>query len=313
MNFNVKDRTILLVKHGSHAYGLNIESSDVDVKGVCIEPAPYYFGFANRFDQAIELVITGHACDSTIFALRKFARLAIDCNPNIIEVLFGDDEDVMFADQFGCRLRAIRHEFLSLKAKHTFSGYAFSQRIKTHRSWLLNPPAHPPERKSYGMGMGISDTEMGAFEALDSKSKASLSNEALAMFSRERAYRTALAHWNQYNEWKANRNPARAATEATRGYDTKHGMHLIRLMRMCKEMLTTGDVIVRRPDREELLAIRRGDISYDDLVSEAERLERECDLLYTTSTVLPRVPNQERVDEYVMGLTKDYLRSKGEL
>jgi predicted nucleotidyltransferase len=75
MNFNVKDRTILLVKHGSHAYGLNIESSDVDVKGVCIEPAPYYFGFSNRFDQAIELVSTGHACDSTIFALRKESRV----------------------------------------------------------------------------------------------------------------------------------------------------------------------------------------------------------------------------------------------
>src|ERR1039458_5020213 len=35
---------------------------------------------------------------------------------------------------------------------------------------------------------------------------------------------------DQYNGWKAQRNPKRAELEAKFGYDTKHAMHLVRLM-----------------------------------------------------------------------------------
>jgi predicted nucleotidyltransferase len=38
MNFNVTENTILLVKHGSHAYGLNTPESDLDVKGSASSP-----------------------------------------------------------------------------------------------------------------------------------------------------------------------------------------------------------------------------------------------------------------------------------
>jgi len=44
--------------------------------------------------------------------------------------------------------------------------------------------------------------------------------------------------------------------EAKFGFDTKHAMHLIRLLRMAREILETGVVHVKRPDAEELSAIR---------------------------------------------------------
>jgi hypothetical protein len=40
------------------------------------------------------------------------------------------------------------------------------------------------------------------------------------------------------------------------GYDTKHAMHLVRLIRMAKEILIEGVVHVYRDDREELMDIR---------------------------------------------------------
>lgn len=53
MNFDVNNRTILLVKHGSHAYGLNNEKSDLDLRGICIEPLDFTISCVNNFEQSI--------------------------------------------------------------------------------------------------------------------------------------------------------------------------------------------------------------------------------------------------------------------
>src|SRR5690606_2889873 len=145
MNFDVESRTILKVKHGSHCYGLNTPTSDLDIKGICIEPLPYHLGFAKNFEQFIQEASKGHEHDLVIYSFKKFAKLAADANPTVIEVLFTENEDILFCDSFGLEIREFRQNFLSSKAKHTFMGFAHSQlkRIKTHRAWLRNPPAAP--------------------------------------------------------------------------------------------------------------------------------------------------------------------------
>jgi hypothetical protein len=70
------------------------------------------------------------------------------------------------------------------------------------------------------------------------------------LYRRERAYHHAFRDWQQYEHWKAHRNPKRAALEMKMGFDGKHASHLVRLMRMCREILETGRVVVKRPDRE---------------------------------------------------------------
>lgn len=312
MNFDIASRTILKVKHGSHAYGLAVETSDLDVKGICIEPLAYHYGFAKNFEQHIQEASKGYEHDLVIYSLKKFAKLATDCNPNVVEVLFGADADVLECDSFGEELRAFRDNFLSRKARYTFAGFAHSQlkRIKTHRAWLLNPPKAPPSRKEFGLPetFGVSKTELGAFEALlDAGSAAQLSNEALALFSRERAWKNMQTQWTQYQNWKATRNPVRAEMEAKFGFDLKHATHLIRLLRVCCELLETGKVNVKRADSEELLNIRRGGVSYDALLEEAEALETRCQELYETSTVLPKAPNINKIDDFIVDLTRRYL------
>lgn len=313
--FDVDKRTILRVRHGSHAYGLNIESSDVDIKGVCIEPLEYHFGFLNHFEQEEKLVSKGHSQDSVIYSLKKFVKLAGECNPNIIEVLFVDEVDVLFINEFGEMLRNTRQDFLSRKARFTFAGYAHSQlkRIKSHRGWLLDPPKAPPDRKNYGLGetTKMSKSELGALESLIDKSgdTVEISDNILEVFIRERQYQSAKNHWNQYQDWMRERNPIRAELEKNFGFDVKHGCHLIRLMRMCKEILN-GHVIVKRHDREELLEIRSGQWSYDKLVDHAETLERECETLYETS-VLPKSPDRNKLDRLVIDLTQKYVSLYG--
>lgn len=318
MHFDVEKRTIFLTRHGSHAYGLNVPTSDEDFKGICVKPKECYFGFTRTFEQHEHMGSKSDGVDKVVYSLDKFARLAADCNPNIIEVLHVSDSSVLLCDEFGEELRAVRNEFLSKKAKFTFSGYAHAQlnRIKTHRSWLLNPPKQAPSRKDFHLSetTKVSQSELGAFEAaVRDGIEIELPKDVLTLFTREKQYQAAKTHYDQYLNWVKTRNPARAELEAKYGYDTKHGMHLLRLQRMAKEILTDHVVYVDRRDRgdrDELLDVRFGNRSYDSLVDEAERLEAECEELYKTST-LRKEPNRSRLDDLVIDMTERYLRKHG--
>lgn len=333
MNFDVNDRTILLVKHGSQAYGTNTPTSDLDIKGVCIEPMSHQLGFLNTFEQFEQMgknvggnlaklkAVKGKDADIVVYSLKKFGCLASNCNPNIIEVLHVDESDIIFKDEFGERLRERKYDFLSRKAKFTFSGYAHAQlkRIKTHRAWLLDPPKQPPARSEFGLSEDtkVSKSELGAFDAYtggDIQIVTSLSSKlpsnVMELFTLEKKYQQAMLHWEQYQTWLKQRNPARAELEAKYGYDTKHGMHLLRLMRMCKEILLDGKVNVKRPDADELRAIRFGSVSYDQLIEQAEQLESECEVLYQTSS-LQKEPDRVALDKFIVDLTLDYVKQKG--
>lgn len=294
--FDVRENTIYYARHGSHAYGTNIATSDEDFRGVAVAPKSHVIGFAHTFEQQE----TKGPVDSVIFDLRKFMSLAAECNPNIIEVLFVDDSDVLECTKAGQLLRDNRHLFLSKKARFTFSGYAVSQlkRIRTHRSYLLSPPDHKPTREEFGLSTRhkITADMMGAMDKLVAEDTGEVDPNVIELVQKEKQYKSAMATWNSHEKWKRERNEARADTEAKYGYDTKHGMHLVRLLRMCREILSGQGVQVRRPDAQELLAIRRGAWSYDQLISWAEKEDQEMQGLYDASP-LPTTVDIERLNQ----------------
>lgn len=289
----------------------------MDIKGICIEPLEYHLGFAKCFEQHIEEASKGHPNDVVIYSFKKFCKLAAECNPTIVECLFVEDEDIIFCNEYGQELRDFRDNFLSFKAKHTFLGFAHSQlkRIKTHRAWLRNPPAEPPSRKEFGLPetMGMTKAELGAFEALEKRSMVEeLSKEAIALYCKEKAYKNKKAKWDSYQTWLKQRNPVRAEMEAKYGFDGKFAIHMIRLGRMCKELLETGKLNVKRTDdRDDLLSIRNGGWTYEQVVEEAEKLEAECEELYKTSKVLSKSPDINKIDAFVVDLTQRYLSKHG--
>jgi uncharacterized protein len=299
-------RTIYITRHGSHAYGLNTPESDLDLRGIAIPPKEYFVGFLKRFEQA-----ESKDPDLTIHDIRKFFALAADCNPNIIEVLWSDEEDHLLVTPVGKKLLDARALFLSRKAKSTFSGYAIAQlkRIKTHRKWLLNPPTHKPTREEFQLPetsllpadiLGAMQSNMEKDPAREKDYPAYI----MTLYHQERAYQNALREWQQHETWKAQRNPKRAALEAKYGYDSKHASHLVRLMRMCREILTTGQVIVkRRLDRAELLAIKQGAWKYEDLIAWAEQQDNELATLEKSSP-LPHGPDRDRLDQLCMEIVE---------
>jgi predicted nucleotidyltransferase len=348
----IEKGTILLVRHGSHAYGTNTATSDEDFKGVAIPSKEYFYGYTKKFEQA-ELKAPDD--DVVIYDIRKFFALASDCNPNIIEVLHTDPSDHFVVTPLGQEILDHKDDFLSKKIKHTFLGYSVSQlkRIKTHRRWIMNPAQVPPTRASLGLPEQTlipQDQLVAAFsevqkeldrmqfdfmENLEESTKIEIRNTMASMLAemkittdeqfeaaarkigltdnfielmqKERAYTNAKREWDQYQNWKKTRNAKRAELEEKHRYDTKHAYHLVRLIRMCREVLLTGKVIVKRPDREELLAIRNGAWSYDQLITFAEKEEIELNNLYNTTNVLPKVPNKEKLDALCISLVEKFL------
>ena len=299
--------TLYETLHGSRAYGLAREDSDWDYKGVLVGPASWYFGFKAAPEQ-LEL-----GPDHVLYELRKFVRLAATSNPSIIEVLFAHEDDHTRLSAVGRRLLDARRAFLSRRVEKAFAGYAESQlgRIRTHRAWLLSPPDKPPERADFGLPQkpAVSRDQLGAYEVLaglDETPRGDLN--FIRLLDREKAFQAAKRTWAQYRHWVEHRNPKRAALEAQSGYDTKHALHLIRLLRMSCEILETGEVLVRRPDREELLAIRDGIWSYDELMVQAEALSARSKAAAQGSS-LPEAPDEETLEALCVSLIEEVLAS----
>jgi predicted nucleotidyltransferase len=304
----IPQRTIFLTRAGSHAYGLATPESDLDLRGIVIPPREYFLGFAHRFEQA-----ESADPDLVIYDIRKFFHLAAACNPSIIELLWTEAEDHLLVTPLGQRLIEHRALFLSRKAKHTFSGYAVAQlkRIKTHRRWLIHPPTHKPTRAEFGLPETslLSADILGAIEAVEREAAQDLTTfpaYVMDLYRRERAYQNALREWQQYEHWKAHRNPKRAALEAKMGFDGKHAAHLVRLLRMCREILETGTVTVKRPDREELLAIRDGAWDYDQLVLWSEQEDQALEAVAKRSPLRP-APDSRKLDALCMAMVEEAL------
>jgi predicted nucleotidyltransferase len=139
--------------------------------------------------------------------------------------------------------------------------------------------------------------------------KLGLDLQAMEYLKAERAYRGALAGWGQYQTWLKERNPVRAELEARYGYDTKHGGHLVRLLRMAREIIVEGKVNVRRTeiDADELKAIRfNGAWSYERLLDWAQVQDKELTELMKSSP-LPKQPDREAIDKKCIELTHKYL------
>jgi predicted nucleotidyltransferase len=90
-------------------------------------------------------------------------------------------------------------------------------------------------------------------------------------------------------------------------YDTKHALHLIRLLRMGIEILEVGKVIVHRPDAQELLAIKRGEYALNDILKMAASLENRLHEAYET-TKLPDEPNTTKIEKWLVSAHRRSLK-----
>jgi len=141
----IPDNTHYLVLTGSHLYGMATDDSDRDIVGICIPKKEDVFphlrneilGFGsqkNRFEQWIEHGVKdkerGIEYDFTIFSIIKYFNLAMQNNPNTLEILFAPQNCILHCTHIGSLIRENRKIFLHKGCKFKYCGYAFSSIYK---------------------------------------------------------------------------------------------------------------------------------------------------------------------------------------
>lgn len=111
---------------GSTAYGLNTANSDIDKLGVFVLPTAEFSRLSPPKETDFSLV--QHEPDVTLHELGKFCRLALQCNPTILELLWVPESLVTVMSEEGRQIRQRREWFLDpKKVKDSYMGYAVSQ------------------------------------------------------------------------------------------------------------------------------------------------------------------------------------------
>ncbi|MCR6638278.1 MAG: nucleotidyltransferase domain-containing protein [Sporocytophaga sp.] len=338
-----KSRLLLECISGSRAYGLDLPTSDTDIKGVFALSKKDFYGLTFT-DQ-----VNNETNDIVFYELKRFIELLVKNNPNLLDLLSSPEDCILFKDPV---MNLIKPEiFLSRLCKTTFGEYAMAQikKAKGLNKKISNPIEK--ERKSvldfcfvakdqgaislknWLVENGYDQSKCGLvkiahmndiyalFYDLDnafkfkgvihkeSANEVALSSvpkgiqpEGILSFNRN-GYSVYCKEYKEYWEWVEKRNNERYENTAAHGknYDAKNMMHVFRLLDMAEEIALYKRVIVRRPNREHLLSIRKGDFIYEDLVKQAEEKVDRIHEIYEKSD-LPDAPDLNRAENLLVAM-----------
>jgi len=125
------DNVVLLAYRGSIAHNMYIPESnpnsidDVDIIAVHIRKAEYYLGLNTNLEKGKDIKVGKY--DFAIYELKKFIYLLYKSNPNVMSLLWLNDDHYIHISAIGSRLLNERDIFMSKKVFHTFAGYANGQ------------------------------------------------------------------------------------------------------------------------------------------------------------------------------------------
>ena len=266
-------RARLVAWRGSHTHGTYIPPSaatghdDIDLITVYTDMRPSaYFGTDGQVWTGRDVKI--REWDGVCYQLQHFAKLAAACNPNVIATLWLQPEHYLRVDWLGDALIQARDMFSSKLAAMSFGGYASGQ-LRRMTAW-----------KDQGHGLCHCKGEF---------------HEAGCALKDEKGRGSSKLYATGFMGEK------RKALVKQFGYDVKNAAHLVRLLRMGREFLETGQLSVWRADAAELKAIKRGEWTLEQvrLRSDAEfgRLNAAVE-----SSPLPARPDFEAINQMVTRL-----------
>ena len=126
------------------------------------------------------------------------------------------------------------------------------------------------------------------------------------MFCNLDAYSTYCKDYREYWEWVSERNEDRYNVNQNHGqnYDSKNMMHTIRLLQSCEQIFKTNSLNIRVENRDELLDIKAGYWSYDNVMKKAEGLIRSIEYYHSKSS-LPEYPNLEKTTKIIVEIREN--------
>ena len=310
---------IFLTYGGSHAYGTNVEGSDIDIRGCTLNSKADLLGMGD-FEQVVDT-----ETDTTVYAFNKLLTLLTSCNPNTIELLGCKPEHYLVHTSIGKQLVDQRKMFLSRRAAISFGGYA-NQQLRRLENALAHD-AYPAEVKERHI-MGSCENAIFTFP------------ERYRSFTLEQI-RLSVAQVDGGPQVVADirmeQVPLRTLTgmvselvEITRNYDkihhrnkkkddvhlNKHAMHLVRLYLMCLDILEREEIVTYRAvDHGLLMDIRNGRYQREDHTFNSafydllNGLEKRLDYA-REHTSLPETPDLARIEAFQMEVNERVVRNE---
>ena len=314
------DNIIILTLGGNHAYGMDKEGSDLDVRGIALNPKEEIL-LGTDFEQVVDV-----ETDTTMYSFNKMIQLLTSSNPNTIEILGCKPEHYLHLSEIGKELLDNRKMFLSKICIHTFGGYAGSQlrRMENKAARLVGQAQNEAyilksisnakyDFKNRYYPHNDSDVEL----YIDTAVKEGYDSE---IFMEVNLQHYPLRDWaGMWNEMKAivnSYNKIGKRNEKAINHDKlgKHMAHLIRLYMMCIDILEKEEIITYRSEEHDLLmSIRNGEyldenrqptIEFYDLLNEYEKRFEYA----KNNTSLPDVPNYKRINEFKIYVNERIVR-----
>lgn len=316
-NEHLGESICLLTLGGSHAYGMNVEESDVDIRGIASLKPENILG-TTPFEQFVE-----EKTDTIIYGLTKMFNLLLNVNPNTIEILGCKPEHYLYLNDIGEEILDNKHLFLSKKCIGAFAGYAGAQlaRLENYvcREKLKQPQQEEHILNSITNAMRHWDEKYSKFENgsirlyTDRAVNPDMETEIFADINlKHYPLRDYKSMWNEMNEIVKTYKTVGARNSKAMEHKklNKHIAHLIRLYLMCIDILEKEEIITyREKDHDYLMSIRNGYYMNEDgtikpeLYKELEGLKgkmRELEKI----TKLPDKPYYKDAEQLLIKLNK---------
>jgi len=116
-----KDLIIFEAVMGSHAYGTSLPTSDVDLRGVFVQPLEDILKYGYLEQIADELN------DIVYYEIRRFLALVRSNNPTVLELLFAPKDCIRIEKPEWILISNQAPKFLTKACRYSFAGYAIDQ------------------------------------------------------------------------------------------------------------------------------------------------------------------------------------------
>lgn len=311
-NEHLGNNIVLLTLGGSHAYGMDKETSDLDCRGIALNSKKEIL-LGTDFEQVVDA-----DTDTTVYSFNKMIKLLRESNPNVIEQLGCLPEHYMILTDIGRELIENRKMFLSKICIHTFAGYSESQlrRLENKSARLLSQEQYEEhilksiQNARYDFKNRYFPTDQDNIELYIDKSVHDGYESEIYMNIHLKHYplRDWVGMWNEMKAIVSSYNKMGKRNEKAISHDKlgKHMAHLLRLYMMCIDILEKEEIITYRSEEHDLLmSIRNGEFldencqpipEFYDLLNEYEKRFEYA----KANTALPEVPDYKRINEFKM-------------
>lgn len=313
----VEKGKILEVKSGSHLYGLNTEKSDEDYVGIFLAPKDYLFGL--KTVEQVDLSIkdkqdngknTSEAIDRTYYELKRFMRLCSQGNPNIVEILFSHEDNMVFISNAGRKLLDNKHLFISKNIIPKFIGYAISQKrkliVKTDNMKHLIDGVKFLESEIEKGNEKITLPELIGNPVFDEIFKENSNkvhfNIGAYTLNRNITIKSALKWLGDIIQNTSHR----IDNIKNVGYEFKYASHLLRLLYQTIELCETGYLKYPLKDKDILLKVKKGEVPYSEFVKMVELAEIKLEEVKDNNK-LPSKPNMIEIEKLCMEVYEEWL------